>query len=129
MSILLFLVTFLHAQEKSAFEQSMEHDTALPSQESWVEIKNVRFRKYEMSNGLYYIKFKNADAATAELFCEPPAGYKSEHLVIEQPVMEKRSRAFVQVFHEKCSGTVKKADIKLDPATGLTFPREQKAKD
>ena len=110
---------------------SMEHDTAVASQESWVEIKGTKYRKYEFNSGVYYIKFKNPESAAAELYCDPPPGYKNERLVVEQPAGEKRSRAFVQIFHENCPGT-KAAPVKviqLSPKVGLTFPESKKAKD
>ncbi len=114
------------AQEpQSAFERSLEHDTSVTSEESWVEIKNVQFRKIEFKAGVYYLLFKKPQATVADLYCEPPFGNEHERLVIEQPVTRKRTRAFVKIFNDGCSGKKHKLEIKMDPAVGLQYPERK----
>ena len=127
MLIVLTVMNVARAQEqKSAFEQSLEHDTAVSSEESWVDIKGVLFRKIEFSGGIYYLHYKDADAKLVELYCEPPFGNQKDRLVKSQPQIFKRSRAFVKIFNDNCSKTkgAKKLEIKVDPSVGLQYPDE-----
>lgn len=115
----------LHAQDgKSAFEQSLEQDTAVTSEESWVEIQGVRYRKYEFNRGRYYVHFAGTDSKVADMYCEPPPGAQKERLVISEPQTARRSRAFVKAFNDSCSNSRgnKKTTLHLDPSVGLMNP-------
>ena len=116
--------------EKSAFEATLERDTAMNTEESWVEIKSVRYRKIEFQGARYYLRFSSPEATSADLYCTPPTGYQNEHLVIAAPESVHRSRAFLQVFHERCQeghGQTAATSLKLDPSIGLTYPETKKA--
>ena len=121
----IFLPAVLHAQDgRSAFEQSLELDTSVKSEESWVQIQGVRYRKVEFSGGHYYIKFIVGNFKQADLFCEPPPGAQKEQLVGAESQVLRRARAFVKVFNESCSshrGNLK-VTVQLNPAIGLSSP-------
>ena len=124
--ILYFLTVFnLQAQDgKSAFERSLEQDTAVTSEESWVEIQGVRYRKYEFNRGRYYVRFTGSDAKEADMYCEPPVGAQKELLVISEAQTARRSRAFVKAFNDSCSNSRgnKKTILHLDASVGLINP-------
>ena len=111
-------------EERSAFERSLDRDTSVISEESWVDIKNVRYRKIEFNGGRYYVHFLKTDADVAEVYCEPPEGSQDEHLVDSESQTFRRTPPFVQAFHESCSKVhgIKKTSLKLNPAAGLEYP-------
>ena len=123
-SLLIYTSLALAQDEKSAFERSLERDTSVKSDESWVEIKGQRFRKIEFNGGNYYVQFRAGNAETADVYCLPPEGHEQEHLTDSEVRTFKRSAGFVQAFHESCSkvnGT-KKTALRLNPALGLENP-------
>src|SRR4051794_14606048 len=118
---LLLVSNFVFAQEKSAFEKSLERDTSVVSEETTVAIKNKRYRKIEFNGGRYYVVLypgKN----TGDVYCSPPEGAAQEILVEvpEEPV--RRSAAFVRAFHDACAkmkGSNQRTDLHLTPEMGL----------
>src|SRR5258707_9582159 len=93
----------LAQQEKSAFEKSLERDTGVNTEESWVEINGERLRKIEFNRGRYYVSFRKHNSKLADVYCEPPKGAVDEHLVDSPVQTYRRTAAFVQAFHESCS--------------------------
>jgi hypothetical protein len=119
----------LHAQERSSFETMLEQDTSQSSTESWVEIKNTRYRKIEFEHGRYYLQFKTPKDTTVQIYCTPPAGFEKEILILHQPEVTKRKREFVQVIHENCKDAKGAKTLTLNPAIGLKYPEDPKEAD
>jgi hypothetical protein len=99
---LIFLSQFCVAQEeKSAFEKSLERDTSVSSEESWVLVNGQRLRKFEFNGGRYYLNFKST--TEADIYCAPPKGAENEHLIEGDSQTFRRNAALVRAFHEACA--------------------------
>lgn len=121
---LLFLSQFAFAQEeKSAFEKSLEQDTSVTSEETWVKIGDQRYRKFEFNGGRYYVVFHANSTSVADVYCSPPAGAQNEHLVEQPSEPFRRNAAFVRAFHEACTKTKgnQRTDLHITPDMGLEF--------
>lgn len=129
-SIFSFLNLFFSAHGDpplSAFEASLQRDTSVLSEESWVQIQGVKYRKFEWDGAHFYVKFNDQKSKTAQLYCVPPPGADKEQLIEEQPQTVRRTRAFVKAFNEKCSNVqvFKAMTLNLDPAIGLVYPERK----
>jgi hypothetical protein len=123
MTSLIFLVmTHVQAQEKSAFEQSLEQDTSVTSDESTVAIGSKHYRKIEFNGGRYYVVFHDDSNTLADVYCAPPDGSANEHLIEQPSEPFRRNAAFVRAFHEACAkmkGSNQRTDLHLTPEMGL----------
>ena len=126
---LIFLGQFAFAQvgfadeEKSAFERSLEQDTSVTSEESWVKIKDTRYRKFEFNGGRYYVVFRGDGTTLADVYCAPPEGSASEHLIEQPSEGFRRNSAFVRAFNEACTKAHgnQRTDLHITPEMGLAF--------
>ncbi len=121
---LILVSQFAFAQEeKSAFEKSLEQDTSVTSEESWVKIKDQRYRKFEFNGGRYYVVFHDGNATLADVYCAPPDGAANEHLVEQPSEPFRRNAAFVRAFNEACAKTKgnQRTDLHITPDMGLAF--------
>jgi hypothetical protein len=119
---LLFLSQISFAQEKSAFEKSLEQDTSVTSDESTVAINGKHFRKIEFNGGRYYVVFHDNSTELADVYCVPPDGAQKEHLIEQPSEPFRRNAAFVRAFHEACAkmkGNNQRTDLHLTPEMGL----------
>ena len=125
---LMFFAAPVHAQEKSAFEQALDQDSGVKSEESWVVIKGTRYRKIDLRGERYYMLQKGSEM-DAVVYCQPPKGSESERVIEESVATYHRTQGFLQAFRASCKaehGGVT-ASIHLGPEMGLKLSDEEGA--
>ncbi len=122
----LMLFTSAHGQEKSAFQQALEQDSGITSEESWVVIKGMRYRKIDLRGERYYMVQKGSKM-DATVYCQPPKGAENERVLEESVETYHRTRAFLQAFRASCKGEHGgvTASIHLGPEMGLKMPDKE----
>lgn len=129
MIYLVALFVHLSAQEvreKTAFEQALEQNQMVQTEERWTEVNGVRYREVVYQGQKFYLRFIGRNQEQAELNCNLRP--QQPHLAEGGAQVFKRTKIFVSFLRETCSnlpGGRTKDDIVIDPRLGFTIPDDK----
>jgi len=129
MVAIIILSTLLHAQaEKSAFEQALEQNQQITTEERWVDINGIRYREVRYGGDKFYLQFKGRSEEHAQLDCDLKTP-SQPHLAEGGIQVFKRSKIFVQFLRESCEQKYgqNKTEVHIDPRLGFTLPEDPKS--
>jgi hypothetical protein len=118
----------LNTREKTAFENALEQNQFVQTEERIVDLDGRRYREVSYQNKKYYYRFMEPEASL-EVDCSMDSKLTPSLTEVGVTVY-KRSKVFVQLLRETClqmPGGRTRRVIAIDPHLGITIPDDPKS--
>lgn len=118
------------AQDKSAFEQALEQNQNITTEERWVILNGRRYREIKFEGKSTFILFRGRLDNFTQADCELAPQSLNPHLIEGGFTLFRRTKAYLDLVQETCeakNGQIKQ-DISTNPRIGIAIPDQPKDK-